>query len=253
MLNCRYLGGAGNPPLVILHGLLGSSRNWTKAGSALTGDFEVFALDLPSHGDSLSMAEVDFAALAACVLGWTNAQKLASATLLGHSLGGKVAMRLAGEYPHRIDDLIVVDIAPRDYEPRSLGAIKAMLAIDLRTIQSRRDADDALRQTVSDLGLRQFLLTNLIRHGDRLVWQADLQALQHSLPKLSRNPMDGIPAYEDTALFLKGEDSSFIRPEDEEAIRNWFPKAKLVKIPNAGHDIHFDNLPAFVDAVTSED
>jgi esterase len=249
MLNFRHLGGEGNPPMVILHGLLGSSRNWVKAGKALASRFDVFALDLPNHGDSPSMPGMTFDAVAKCILEWMDEHALVTPVLLGHSLGGKVVMRLAGRYPDRCKALAVADIAPREYEPHSRTVIEAMLGLDLASFQSRRDAEDALREVVPDLGLGRFMLTNLVRHGDTLAWQVNLEGLLHSLPKLICNPMTGLSAYQGPALFMRGENSQFIRTGDEAVIQDWFPKFELVTIPHAGHNIHFDNLPFFVNTV----
>jgi esterase len=249
MLNFRHLGGAGNPPMVILHGLLGSSRNWVKAGKALATRFDVFALDLPNHGDSPSMPNMTFDAVAKCILEWMDEHALSAPVLLGHSLGGKVAMRMAGRYPDRCKALAVADIAPREYEPHSRTVIEAMLGLDLASFQSRRDAEDALREVIPDSGLRRFMLTNLVRNGDALAWQVNLEGLLHSLPRLIRNPMTGLPVYQGPALFMRGENSRFIRTGDEAVIQDWFPQSELVTIPKAGHNIHFDNLQFFVDTV----
>jgi esterase len=249
MLNFRHLGGEGNPPMIILHGLLGSSRNWVKAGKALASRFNVFALDLPNHGDSSSMPDMSFDAVSKWILEWMDERSLTSPILLGHSLGGKVAMSLASGYPHRCKALAVVDIAPREYEPHSQAAIKAMCALDLKSIQSRRDAEDILRGVIPDLGLRRFMLTNLVWKDGLLAWQVNLTALLHSLPNLISSPMTGHSRYDGPALFLKGEDSDFIKPEDEVVIQDRFPQSRLITIPQAGHNVHFDNLPFFVDTV----
>ena len=249
MLNFRHLGGEGNFPMVIMHGLLGSSRNWVKAGKVLASRFDVFALDLPNHGDSPSMPNMTFDAVAKCILEWMDEHALSSPVLLGHSLGGKVAMSMAGRYPDRCKALAVADIAPREYEPHSRTVIEAMLGLDLAALQSRRDAEDELREVIPDLGLRQFMLTNLVRNGETLAWQVNLEGLLHSLPKLIANPMIGFSAYEGPTLFMKGENSQFIRTEDEAVIQDWFPQSELVTVPKSGHNIHFDNLQFFVDTM----
>ncbi len=248
------MGGQGSPPLIILHGILGSSRNWGLAGPQLAAHFEVHALDLPSHGSSPPLQEMTFESIARQVLEWMDASGIPKATVLGHSLGGKVAMVLASEHPDRVRRLIVADIVPRDYRLHSLAAIEAMLAIDLASLQSRRDAETLLEPTVPDLGLRKFLITNLVRDGDsQFRWQANLDALYNSLPALARNPMAGRPPHTGPTQFLLGEHSDFVRPGDEDRILQHFPQAALGTIPGAGHNLHFDNLPSFVQALTQPD
>lgn len=245
------MGGAGKPPLVILHGILGSSRNWAGAGPRLAEHFEVHALDLPSHGQSPHMDAMTFETMAQQVAKWIDACDLGPVILLGHSLGGKVAMTLASISPDWLVRLIIADIAPRDYSPHSLEAIEAMLALDLSALQSRKEAEDGLRQRVPDLGLRRFLLTNLVRGEDQQFrWQANLEAIHQSLSGLGRNPMAQRLPHTGPALFLKGEHSDFVRDRDDAVILQYFPQATIHTIAAAGHNLHFDNLPAFVEAVT---
>ena len=249
MLNFRHLGGEGNPPMIILHGLLGSSRNWVQAGKALASRFNVFALDLPNHGDSFSMHDMSFDAVSKCILEWMDERSIASPILLGHSLGGKVAMCLASSYQHRCSALGVVDIAPREYEPHSQTTIQTMCALDLESIQSRRDAEDMLQDAIPDMGFRRFILTNLVRKDGLFAWQVNLTALLHSLPNLILSPMTEHSRYDGPAIFFKGETSDFIKPEDEIVIQSRFPRSHLTTIPQAGHNVHSDNLPMFIDAV----
>jgi len=236
--------------MVILHGILGSSRNWASAGPALGEHFEVFAPDLPNHGESPGMDDMTFSSISARVVEWLDAEGLDRMILMGHSLGGKVAMRLAEMHPDRVSCLVVVDIAPRDYELHSQPAMEAMMAIDLENLVSRRDAEDALRETVPDTGLRKFLLTNLARDKEgHFSWRVNLSALLDSLPMLARNPLEGRRGFLGPTMLMKGEKSNFVRPKDEAGLRKWFPDSQILTIPDAGHNLHHDNLPAFVNAL----
>lgn len=246
-----FPGPVSSPDLVVLHGLLGSSRNWGLAAKALAEFATVHTLDLPGHGQSHTLPSLGFPGMADAVLEWLDAHDLSKPCLLGHSLGGKVAMCLASEQPQRLQSLVIADIAPRDYPPHSQEILEAMAAIDLPALQSRRDAEEALLEVVPDLGMRRFVLTNLVRDGQGFAWQADLHGLLRSLPQLSSNPMSGKAPFHGKALFIKGEKSGYIRKEDEGSIRRYFPDSTLHTVPGAGHNVHFDNVPAFTEILRS--
>ena len=150
LLAHRDLGGAGKPPLVILHGLLGSSRNWQTAGRDLSDQFHVCALDLRNHGDSFHAHEVTYEIMAADVLAWLDAQGIERTHLLGHSLGGKVAMLLACRHAGRVERLVVVDIAPKAYPHSHAREFDAMRELDLVALQSRAEAEQQLAVRVPD-------------------------------------------------------------------------------------------------------
>lgn len=241
----RDLGGSGKPPLAILHGFLGSSRNWQTAGRELAADFHVLALDLRNHGQSPHDPDGSFGAMAADVIEWLDASGIARIHLLGHSLGGKVAMRIACSRPKRIESIIVADIAPREY-PGGSAEVEAMARLDLSTLASRQEADTRLAAAVPDRATRQFLLTNLLRRdGGSFEWQANLPALLAALADLKKSPLAPRDRFEGRALFLRGDRSGFVRPEDESLIRGHFPRAEIAAIDGAGHNIHIDALPAF--------
>jgi pimeloyl-ACP methyl ester carboxylesterase len=157
----RELGGTGSP-LVVLHGLLGSSRNWQSAGVALaTSGHRVIGLDLRNHGSSPWDDDCSYTSMAEDVRAFLESENLSSVHLLGHSMGGKVAMRVAISYPHLVSRLTIVDIAPRSYSDRIRVEFAAMNKINLSEVKSRRDAENQLMDTVTDWGMRQFILTNL--------------------------------------------------------------------------------------------
>jgi pimeloyl-ACP methyl ester carboxylesterase len=157
LLYHRDLGGTGRPPLVILHGMLGSSRNWQTTGRDLAEKYHVLALDLRNHGDSPHASEMSYAAMVEDVIGWLDAQQLTRVTLLGHSMGGKVAMLLACRHPERVAGLIVVDIAPKDYRwPAHREEFAAMNELDLASLESRAAGEQAFESRISDWAMRKF-------------------------------------------------------------------------------------------------
>ena len=248
----RDFGGAGNPPLVILHGLLGSSRNWQTAGAALAEKFHVFALDLRNHGSSPHAEEMTYAAMMADVLAWMDVLGQRRCALLGHSLGGKVAMLLACRHPERVDRLIVVDMAPKDYPPQRHGAeFAAMNELDLSCVHSRGEAERRFEARVADWAMRKFLSTNLAHDAGsgRWRWQINLPALTRALPELEKNPLAPADRYDGPALFVVGEKSRYILPEDHETICRHFPAAQIEILAGAGHNPHMEAREKFVRSV----
>lgn len=250
-LASRELGGVGVPALVVLHGLLGSSRNWQSAGAALAARGpRVVALDLRNHGESPWVDACGHAEMAADVADWIERASIAPVHLLGHSLGGKVAMRLAAERPDLVGRLTVVDIAPRDYPGRLRVEFAAMRALDLGAITSRRDADNALTAMIPDWAQRQFLLTNLGQNSTGAwAWKVNFEALEAALPQMLTNPLTPDQRFAGPARLIRGGRSDYVRDEDLPAFRTYFPRGDVVTLPESGHNPHFDARSGFVDAV----
>jgi pimeloyl-ACP methyl ester carboxylesterase len=251
----RDLGGAGRPPLVLLHGILGSSRNWQTAGRDLAARFHVLALDLRNHGGSPHADEMTYEALAGDVAAWLDARGLARVTLLGHSLGGKVAMLLACRRPERVERLIVVDIAPRDYDRggRQRAEFVAMNGLDLAGLRSRAEAEQRLEAQVPDWAQRKFLTTNLERDpGGGWRWTIGLAALTRALPALEKNPLRPEDRFEGPALFIVGGRSAFVAPGDHADILRHFPAARIEIIPDSGHEPHMQARAEFVRLVLAD-
>ena len=247
----RDLGGEGNPPLVILHGMLGSSRNWQTAGRDLAQHYHVYALDMRNHGGSPHAAEMDHQVMMQDVMAWLDAQQLTRVTLIGHSMGGKVAMLLACRNPDRVDRLVIVDIAPKDYFWVGHRAeFTAMNELNLEHLASRAEAELRFEARVDDWAMRKFLTTNLERGEDaRWRWSINLPALTQALPLLEKNSLQPHDRFEGPALFVVGERSNYVSNADHAAIRNHFPAAIISTIPKAGHNPHMDQREAFVRAV----
>jgi esterase len=252
-LHHRELGGAGEPPIVLLHGLLGSSRNWQTVGRELATGRRVLALDLRNHGLSPHADDVSYAAMASDVAAWLDQQGFPAAELVGHSMGGKVAMLLACRQPARVGRLVVVDIAPKDYDwPAHRAEFAAMNALDLGRLASRAEAEALMEPQVPDWAMRKFLTTNLERsEGGAWRWIVNLPALTAGLAEIEGDALADRDRYAGPALFIAGGDSRYIQPEDHPEIREHFPAAQIETIPASGHNPHIEAREAFVRLVTA--
>ncbi|HVS15517.1 MAG TPA: alpha/beta fold hydrolase [Thermoanaerobaculia bacterium] len=244
----RDLGGEGRSPLVILHGLYGSSRNWVTVGRALADRFHVLAADLRNHGQSPHRADMRYPALVADVLAALDRLGLERTELMGHSLGGKVAMALACRAGERVRRLYVLDIAPREYAPDA-ALLDALLAVDLTGVERRGEVDERLADAIPDRELRMFLLTNLVRAGGRYTWQIDLRALRDAVPDIRANPLRADDRFAGPTLFLAGGRSGYVTADDRPAIERHFPRARLAWLEGVGHNVHTEGGDAFVRAV----
>jgi esterase len=245
----RDLGGAGNPPLIVLHGMLGSSRNWQTTGTDLAERFHVWALDMRNHGRSSHAAEMTFDAMVADVVAWMDAHAIAKTALIGHSMGGKVAMLLACRHPERVERLIVVDVAPKDYTLGSHRAeFEALNALDLSTLQSRAEAEMRLEGRVPSLGMRKFLATNLERDPVTGAWRwiVNLPVLTAALPGLGKTSLAQSDRFAGPTLFVAGGKSRYVESADGVQIKSHFPAAKIEIIADAGHNPHMETRAEFV-------
>ncbi len=250
----RY--SADGEPLLILHGLFGNQANWGWHGRRLAKRFAVYGLDLRNHGASPHDAHMSYPAMAGDVLEWLDGQGMASCHLLGHSMGGKVAMQLAISAPERVGKLVVVDIAPLDYEVSNVKArhpaLDAMLAVPLSRVHSRSDADEHLRGGIAEERLRSFLLTNLERLPQGSYrWRLNLAAIETNLAALARAPETsaGFAGFAGPTLFLFGENSAYWRPEQQPEIHRLFPAAEIACLPNAGHWLNAEQPQASLAAI----
>jgi esterase len=237
------------PPLAILHGLFGSGRNWATIAQRLAAHRRVIAVDLRNHGGSAWADGMAYGEMAEDVLAMLDERGHRRAALLGHSMGGKVAMQAALRDPDMVERLVVVDIAPVAYPARHLILAQAMRALDLSGIGRRAEADAGLAAAVPDLAERSFLLQNLV-FDPAPRWRLNLAAIERATPQLV-----GFPAVPDNAvyrgpvLFVAGGRSDYLRPEHEPAIRRFFPAASIARIPDAGHWVHAEQPQAFLEIV----
>ncbi len=244
MINA-VVAGRGEP-LLILHGLFGSLDNYRSIALHFERHHQVHRLDLPGHGDSDSLPELTISAMTADIQQYLEQNNIERCSVLGHSLGGKVAMALASnDIQRRINQLIIVDIAPRLYPPHHQELLDALLSLDLNTLVDRRDADKLLRTTIPEAGVRAFLLKSLIRNEDQsLRWQFDLNGLNASYASIREMPTMA-KAIANPTLFIKGGKSNYIRDSDVELIKRHFSNATLKEIPGAGHWVHAEKPAVF--------
>ncbi len=249
-LHSESSGNPEAPSIVILHGMLGNSRNWQRVRTLLDEDYQVHALDLRNHGKSPHAEPMSYPAMSADVGAWIEQHVSGPVHLVGHSMGGKVAMTLACRSPQWVRSLLVVDIAPKEYAPRWKKEFAAMQAMDVSNLQSRQEAEDELGKTISDWAFRKFLITNLERRPEGgFRWVVNLSLLEASLPELFQQPLGEDERYDGPTLFVRGEKSRFVEDPDEAAIRRFFPFGQMATVPGAGHNVHFDQVDAFVDLI----
>jgi len=237
------------PPLLVLHGLLGSLENWQTLSRKLGEHFKVFAVDLRNHGQSPHSSEFGYEVMVHDLHEFMRAQELASAHLLGHSMGGKTAMHFALLHPARVDKLVVVDMAPRAYAPRHTALLQALLALDLKEFRQRGQIDTALADAVPEAELRRFLLMNARRDATGAFrWKVNLRSIWDNYQRLNV-ALETREQFSKPALFIRGGKSDYIRDADLELIHRIFPRAEVCTVPGAGHWVHADAPEAACGAV----
>ncbi len=249
----RDMGGAGLTPVVIMHGMLGSSRNWQTVGRELATDAHTLALDARNHGQSPHDDVMDYPAMVDDVITWLDAQSLSKVTLMGHSMGGKTAMLLACRHPERVERLIVVDIAPKDYHWVGRRAeYEAMNALDMAHLKTRGEAEQQLEVTISDWAMRKFITTNLERNENgSWRWLINLPALTTAVPILERNILTPADQFTGPTQFILGLKSPYVAEADHDLIRTHFPTVRIDTIPESGHNPHIETRDKFVALVRS--
>lgn len=233
-------------PLIILHGLFGSSDNWLTIGKQLAEHYTVYLLDLRNHGKSQHTNEFGYDNMALDVREFMQDHNLTSTVMIGHSMGGKVAMKTALEYPNRINKLIIVDIAPRKYDIIHNNIIESLLALKIVELTDRNHADRQLAKTIENPMLRKFLLKNLSRDKESgFKWQINLEAICKHLDQLGEQIFSN-HQFNKATLFIKGELSDYIIPEDEKEISLLFPNSEIKTIPKATHWLHAEKPELFI-------
>ena len=238
--------------VVFLHGLFGQGRNWTQVAKALASDHRSLLVDLPHHGRSPWPEHFDFVEIADQVAGLLSADD--PVVLVGHSLGGKVAMVLALRHPELVSRLCVVDVSPVGYgnTREFAGYITAMKAMDLDALGQRSDAEAGLEPAVPNATVRAFLLQNLRRDGDSWRWQLNLDVLGDELAELGQWPEEdlaGAAPYAGPVLWIAGANSDYVRDEYAPAMDRWFPSNRRVTIKNAGHWVHSEQPEVFLEVL----
>lgn len=235
---------------MVLHGLLGASGNWhTLSRSVFAAKFRVYAIDLRNHGRSPHADQFDYESMVEDVLGFMQDHQMESAHVLGHSMGGKVAMKLALRYPALVSKLIVADMAPRAYPPHHMHILNALKNLDLSAYASRKEIDDALAVSIGDFGVRQFLLKNLASDGaGGYSWKMNLPVIYNGYPNINEE-VNASNAYAGPTLFIKGGKSNYISAQDRGPIQALFSSAAIEEIPGAGHWVHAEAPKVFGEMV----
>lgn len=236
------------PPVLLLHGLFGSGDNLGVLARALSANNAVYSIDLPNHGRSPSLDPATYPEMARTITALMDDEKIETAALVGHSMGGKVAMQVALDHGDRVERLIVADIAPVQYPAHHNTIIEALNDLDLGSLTSRGQASEALADAIPEAGVRAFLVRSLERSGNGFRWKLDLQALTNSYPDIMKG-LTGRP-YAGPTLFIKGSESDYMVDEYRDATTTLFPKAKLSVIAGAGHWLHAEKPEQFNRLVT---
>lgn len=240
-------GRPEHPPLLILHGFLASSRNWRQIALKLAEAHYVYVLDQRNHGSSPHIDAMDYPDMAADIGRFMDKTGLAKADILGHSMGGKVAMWFALNHPERVDKLLIADVAPVRYRHDYSAIMAALKALPLEQIQNRKDAELMMAEAIPDLSYRQFLLQNLLLENGAYRWRIDLAIFERHADNIIGFPDSSqVAPYPGDVLFLAGADSDFVDPETLPAL---FPKAELEVIEGAAHWLQVQQPEKFVQAV----
>jgi esterase len=246
--HCSGQPDSTKPPLVLIHGLFGSYENLGVIARSLSEQYQVINIDVRNHGQSGHSDQMSYALMVQDLAQTLDELHIASAALLGHSMGGKLAMAFALQYPQRVSKLIVADIAPVAYAPRHNAIFTGLVAIDLATLTSRTEADKQLSAYIAEPGVRQFLLKSLVKSDQRFHWRFNLQALkQHYNALIGAPQIDG--CYNGPTLFIKGGNSDYILPEHKAGIMQLFPQAQAKIIQGTGHWLHAEKPAAFTKLV----
>lgn len=251
-LHTTDLGGTGTP-LVFCHGLFGQGRNWTAIAKQFIDRHRTHLVDLPNHGQSLWTSRVDLVADADRLVAFLRTLD-EPVTLVGHSMGGKVAMLAALRHPEHVRRLVIVDVSPVNYQHTDefAGYIDAMSSIDLGTLDRRTEADEQLTDAVPSRTVRSFLLQNLRRTDEGWQWLANLAALRTHLGVIGSWPEEwstSWPAYTGPVLWIAGADSHYVKDEYAPAMEALFPKVRRVTVKDAGHWVHSQRPDVFVEVL----
>ncbi len=238
------------PPFLIIHGFLGMSDNWkTLANQFAQLGFQVHSLDMRNHGKSFHSDEFSYDVMVQDVKEYVDFHQLQNISLLGHSMGGKIAMLFATTYPNLISKLIVADIGPKYYAPHHQSILAALNAIDFSQKPSRTEVDEIISNYINDFGTKQFLLKNLywIEPG-QLGFRFNLKVFNEKIEEIGKQlPFEN--TYSGATLFLRGDKSDYILDADFETIYYHFPNAIIDTVSNAGHWLHAENPSEFFEKV----
>ncbi|BDS09946.1 alpha/beta fold hydrolase [Aureispira anguillae] len=249
-LNYKVFGEG--EPVVILHGMFGTLDNWQTIAKQLAKHFMVFIIDLRNHGRSPHSEAFSYSIMANDVYEFMENNWIYEAHIVGHSMGGKVAMQLATENPDLVNKLAVVDIAPKAYKGNHQPIFDALFALDLTSLKSRKQANEFLESRIESYAVRQFILKNLSinKQTQTYEWKMNLPVIHNAYQHILGSSDLSSP-YNKPTLFIKGANSSYILEEEFSDYQVFFPQAKLANIDNAGHWVHAEQPKLFLEALTN--
>ena len=230
-------GTPNQPPLLILHGFLAASRNWRSVAKSLGEHHHVYVLDMRNHGNSPHTRVLDYPSMAADLLAFMDRHNIRVGHLLGHSMGGKVAMWFALHHPARVASLIVADIAPVNYQHSFDYLVETLRRLPVDDLGNRKQAEEALAESIPDLAYRQFLLQNLLLKDGRYYWRINLDIIKNNAHHIVGFPEIAGPIFARPVLFIGGGNSKYL---DRDAIYQVFPQAQIQEIPDTGHWLYVE-------------
>jgi esterase len=243
--------GENGTPIIILHGLFGSSDNWLTLGKILGETHCVYMLDQRNHGQSPRSDVFDYNVMAEDLKEFIDDHTLEHPILIGHSMGGKTVMQFAMNYPNSFSKMIVVDIAPKFYPVHHTMILQGLASIDLKTLKSRTDANEQLKRFEENEGVRQFLLKNLWRNPEKnneFDWRINVPVISKNIDIVGHELTNEHPVNK-PVLFIRGSESHYIQNDDERKIWELFPNYELVTIEGAGHWVQADKPQEFIESV----
>ncbi|HPI11307.1 MAG TPA: alpha/beta fold hydrolase [Catalimonadaceae bacterium] len=248
-LHLHFRESGTGEPLVVLHGVFGSGDNWLTVTKLFTPMFRVFLVDQRNHGRSPHSDEFSYDALVEDLKDFADQQSLPVFNLIGHSMGGKVAMKFAAKYPERLSKMVVVDIAPRYYNPHHQEIMSGFKSVDLKKMVARQEADEAMLPYIPEMDVRQFLLKNLYRNSEgEFAWRINLPVLENAIDMIGESLNPDLRILVPT-LFIKGEKSRYISHKDEAQIAVQFLNSRIIEIQGAGHWVQAEQPQLFAEAV----
>jgi len=242
LLNHKIIGHGS--PVILIHGLFGTLDNLGRLAKFLSEQHQVISIDLPNHGNSFHRQDNDYPSMANDLLRLIDHLNIEQCAIVGHSMGGKVAMEFALQHNTRVSSLVIADIAPVEYTNRHSDVFNALHAVDLPNISSRAQALTTVVEHGIDQGTAMFLLKNLAKNDDGFYWRCNLNALKTSYPKIIGGMTQSLK-YDGPTLFIKGELSDYITSDHKSQIGHHFPSASLKVIQGTGHWLHAEKPASF--------
>ena len=234
-------------PVIILHGVFGSSDNWMTVARNLESDCKLYVLDQRNHGQSFHADEFDYPHMVEDLKQFIEKHEIEDPVILGHSMGGKVSMNFAMKYPSMLNSLIVVDISPKSYPVHHDEILTGLESIELESLESRGHADRQLEKFVADVSVRNFLLKNLARDDNgSFKWKLNLPIIRMKIERVGVG-LTGDNQFKKRSLFIRGALSNYVTKDDYALIKERFPLAEIVTIEGAGHWVHAEKPEEFLE------